>query len=269
MQHHKNRAHGFTLIEAIIAIALGGMIMTAILSIFVSFFHAWKPHQTPYQAFIEHVQQCTRFLQQEANSFESVIDVSALTTQALTTVHFRKENFYVLGAFRKAPIPFLRTLSAHPFFIAWVCDRSGLSLWIETPEIAKKRLTEGIETTGKTHIQKILLSPYVEKLEYGFWNSQKKQWEFAPDLTTYARRFLRKEPMGVRPNGLRITFRKDSWIETRFVHFSSLYAADIQKPVSFTDALNAKPKTDKKTPAKNPSTLPSSNNNTPTRRQKP
>lgn len=252
MQRRNHQTRGFTLIEAIIAIALGGMMMTAILSIFVSFFHAWKTRQTPYQIFVEHVQQCTRCLQQEANSFVGIVDSSSLTTQAIATVHLRKENLYVLGAFRKAPMPFLRTLSSHPFLVTWVCNRSGLFLWIESPEVVKKRFAEGIKTTSKTHIQKILLSPYVEKMEYGFWNSTKKQWEFAPNLTTYARQFLQKDPLGVRPNGLRITFRKDSWVETRFVYFSSLYAEETQKPIPFKDTLDASSKNnEQKSPDKN------------------
>ena len=51
--NRKNR--GFTLIEVVISLALSGLILTAMMSLFVGFVHAWQTQKTPYENFINHL----------------------------------------------------------------------------------------------------------------------------------------------------------------------------------------------------------------------
>ena len=92
------------------------------------------------------------------------------------------------------------------------------------PEVVKKRMSEGKESTGKTVTNSLILSPYVTKLEYAHCDREKNQWEFVASLDEYFSKFKKAISYG-RPDGIRLTFANNDWQVERFL----LLCNDIQR----------------------------------------
>ena len=115
---------------------------------------------------------------------------------------------------------------------------------VTTKEIAAKRLTEGVEATGKPKMQRLLVSPYVIKTEFGFFDPQSGKWQFVQNLDDYERRLMnnskkKDKKTWVRPDVVRFTFRKDDFSETRCLYLNNTYVTEMAEA-------SGKPSTDKK-----------------------
>ena len=243
MENRKRQ--GFTLVEVVVALGIGSVVLISVMSMLVFFMQAWRKEPTPYERFGDHVCQCMRFLQQEADTFSLVVDKEGVSTTFLTTVKLPKENTKTIGALKNRPLPFTQEVVSQPCWEALLCNSSGLFLIREEPEIANKRLTEGVEATGKTKTQRLLISPYVVKAEFGFFDPQTGKWQFVPNLDDYERRLVRDKKdkkTWVRPDVIRLTFRKDNLTETRFLYLNNAYVAEMA-------ATSGKQSTEKKAPA--------------------
>ena len=242
INEHKQR--GFTLVEVVVALGIGSVVLVSAMSMLVFFMRAWRTEPTPYERFCDHVQQCMRFLQQEADTFSVVVDKDGAATTFLTTVKLPKENVKTIGAMKNNPMPFTQGTSSQPCCEAFLVNSSGLFLVREEPEIVNKRLTEGVEATGKTKMQRLLVSPYVIKTEFGFFDPQSGKWQFVQNLDDYERRLMnnskkKDKKTWVRPDVVRFTFRKDDFSETRCLYLNNTYVTEMSEA-------SGKPSTDKK-----------------------
>lgn len=238
------KQQGFTLVEVVVALGIGSVVLISAMAMLVFFMQAWRTEPTPYERFCDHVQQCMRFLQQEADTFSVVADKDNVGTTFLTTVKLPKENIKTLGALKNTPMPFTQGASSQPCWETFLVNSSGLFLVREEPEIAAKRLTEGVEATGKTKTQRLLVSPYVIKTEYGFFDPQSGRWQFVQNLDDYERRLMnnskkKDKKTWVRPDIVRLTFKKDDFSETRCLYLNNMYVTEMAEA-------SGKPSTDKK-----------------------
>ncbi len=238
------KQQGFTLVEVVVALVIGSVVLISAMSMLVFFMQAWRTEPTPYERFCDHVQQCMRFLQQEADTFSVVADKDNVGTTFLTTVKLPKENVKTLGALKNTPMPFTQGASSQPCWETFLVNSSGLFLVREEPEIAAKRLTEGVEATGKTKMQRLLVSPYVIKTEFGFFDPQSGKWQFVQNLDDYERRLMnnskkKDKKTWVRPDVVRFTFRKDDFSETRCLYLNNTYVTEMAEA-------SGKPSTDQK-----------------------
>lgn len=226
------RQRGFTLVEVVVALGIGSVVLVSAMSMLVFFMQAWRKEPTPYERFCEHVGQCMRFLQQEADIFSPLVDQNGVSTSFLTVVKLPKENFKTIGVLRNAPMPFVQGASSQPCCEAFLLNSSGLFLIREEPEIANKRLTEGVEATGKTKVKRLLISPYVIKIEYGFFDPKSGKWQWVQNLDDYERRLMndkKNKKTFVRPDVVRLTFRKDDWTETRCWYLNNAYVTEMSE----------------------------------------
>ena len=224
------KRQGFTLVEVVVALGIGSVVLIAAMSMLVFFMQTWRKEPTPYERFCDHVQQCMRFLQQEADTFALVADKSGIATTFLTTVKLPKENVKTLGALKNTPMPFTQGTSSQPCWETLQVNSSGLFLVREEPEIAAKRLTEGVEATGKTKMQRLSVSPYVIRTEYGFFDPKSGKWQFVQNLDDYERRLMndkKNKKTWVRPDVVRLTFRKDDFSETRCLYLNNIYVTEM------------------------------------------
>lgn len=238
------KQQGFTLVEVVVALGIGSVVLISAMSMLVFFMQAWRTEPTPYERFCDHVQQCMRFLQQEADTFSVVADKDNVGTTFLTTVKLPKENVKTLGALKNTPMPFTQGASSQPCWETFLVNSSGLFLVREEPEIVAKRLTEGVEATGKTKMQRLLVSSYVTKTEFGFFDPQSGKWQFVQNLDDYERRLMnnskkKDKRTWVRPDVVRFTFRKDDFSETRCLYLNNTYVTEMAEA-------SGKPSTDKK-----------------------
>jgi prepilin-type N-terminal cleavage/methylation domain-containing protein len=238
------KQQGFTLVEVVVALGIGSVVLISAMSMLVFFMQTWRKDPTPYERFCDHVQQCMRFLQQEVDTFSVVADKDNVGTTFLTTVKLPKENIKTLGALKNTPMPFTQGASSQPCWETFLVNSSGLFLVREEPEIAAKRLTEGVEATGKTKMQRLLVSPYVIKTEFGFFDPQSGKWQFVQNLDDYERRLMnnskkKDKKTWVRPDVVRLTFRKDDFSETRCLYLNNTYVTEMAEA-------SGKPSTDKK-----------------------
>ena len=238
------KRQGFTLVEVVVALGIGSVVLISAMAMLVFFMQAWKTEPTPYERFCDHIQQCMRFLQQEVDTFSVAVDEGGASTSFLTIVKLPKENVKTLGALKNSPMPFTQGASSQPCWEALQVNSSGLFLVREEPEIASKRLTEGVEATGKTKMQRLLVSPYVIKTEYGFFDPQSGKWQFVQNLDDYERRLMnnskkKDKKTWVRPDVVRLTFRKDDFSETRCLYLNNIYVTEMAEA-------SGKPSTDKK-----------------------
>ena len=241
------RQQGFTLVEVVISLALGGLILTAIMSLFVSFVQVWQVKKTPYESFIEHVDNCTRFLYNRLNAFEMIPDKKTASSEAskdsnstkdtpakagndvsigcfhctkLTANNAILNGPWVLGMFSHKNLPFFPVIpsekSSIVYEIALALTANGLCLFLESPEIVKQHLSDGVEQTDKTVQKFFVLSPYVVSLEYAHFNSDKGLWEFAKSLEQYCKQFAEKG-FCQRPDGLRLKFKQEEFEAERFI----------------------------------------------------
>lgn len=228
----RKKGSGFTLIEVVVALFLGGLILTSIMSLLVGFLYAWENKKTPYELFVQHVDACMRFLDKELNTFVPIYQGKSVEYEAYQPVKLSfknksEQNIFAFGGLKQTPLFFVEDNAC----IAWrilFLSPEGLCLAIETPETVAKRLQEGVEATGKTVQQCFILSPYVNKLEYGILNEDRNTWEFATTIEQYAKLFPKKTDIG-RPHGLRVTFKQEDWELTRFISLKTIKKTDDKK----------------------------------------
>lgn len=242
------RPQGFTLVEVVISLALGGLILTAIMSLFVSFVQVWQVKKTPYESFIEHVDNCTRFLYDRLNAFKSISSdqpSSALQTEKKTDTpmgfHCIKlvpndailNGPWVLGMFTYKPLPFLHPSSAETssaiYVLALGLTRNGLGFILEAPEIIKQHLSDGVEHTDKTIQKLLILSPHVISLEYAHFRPENGLWEFTKSLEDYCKQFAEKN-FCQRPDGLRLKFKQEDFEVDRFILLRNDFESKAELP---------------------------------------
>ena len=232
---------GFSLVEVVISLALGGMILTAVMSLFSSFVQVWSVKKTPYQLFVDHVDNCVRFLQARLNNVIPIVANKKVEKQyahcvKISTRDKLQGEAWSLGLWEREALPFLRE---NYDISVCVLARMGenLCLVIEHPQKVERRMGEGIEVSQEVVRQYIVLSPFVTRIEYGHRDPVRGQWQFIQSFEAYCKQFGDKN-FQQRPEGLFLTFKKDEFEEKRFIAFNHIMGPT--QPISQKEWRNEK-----------------------------
>lgn len=215
------RTSGFTLVEVVISLALGGLILSSVMSLFVGFFQTWNAEKTPYEKFIDHIDNSVRFLQNQLNSTLPVVNRNQVQPRRYHCVKIvnkgmRMPSNWCLGILTSQSLPFSRKNNEVLMWQVLTFSDKGLGIMVEYPEIVNKRMAEGVENTGKTKMEFFLLSPYVKDMRYGHYDFDKENWEFTVSLEDYCKKFS-GEGFSQRPECIQLVFKKEDWEEKRCI----------------------------------------------------
>ena len=222
MPNCKHKLLGFTLVEVVISLALGGLIMTSVMTLFVSFVQVWESKETKYDQFIDEVNGCVRFLSNELKTLTLLPDSTISGNSKWQLMRLKNSEYtlnetIVLGCKRVTNFNICTKDTEGIKFVVLMHANEQLIFCYEEPEIVAKRMVEGIESSGNVKTSRLVLSPYLKKWEFGNFNFEKGTWEFFSNLEQYVQRFSSKKQPKVFPDGLLLTFVFEDTEEQRFI----------------------------------------------------
>ena len=222
MSNYRRKHAGFTLVEVVISLALGGLIMTSVMTLFVGFVQAWESKETKYDQFIEQIDGCVRFLSNELKTVmvlpeNKSIRESTWQLMRLQDAEYAQGERVVLGCKRICDFNITAKDNEGIKFVVLMHANEQLIFCYEEPEIVNKRMTEGIEASGNVKTNRWILSSCLKKWEFGHFDFEKGVWEFTSNLEQYLQRFVDKEQANVFPDGLLLTFTFEDVEEQRFI----------------------------------------------------
>lgn len=241
MLNYRRRYAGFTLVEVVISLALGGLIMTSVMTLFVGFVQAWESKETKYDQFIEQIDGCVRFLSNELKTVTvlpkgKAVESSAWQLMRLQESEYAQGERIVLGCKRVCDFNISAKDTEGIKFVVLMHLNEQLIFCYEEPEIVAKRMAEGVEASGNVKTNRWVLSSCLKKWEFGHFDFEKGVWEFTSSLEQYSKRFTDKKQTNVFPDGLLLTFTFEDVEEQRFIPLmnvidSSKLEADFRKGV--------------------------------------
>ncbi len=222
MLNYRRKNAGFTLVEVVISLALGGLIMTSVMALFVGFVQAWESKETKYDQFIEQIDGCVRFLSNELKTVTVLpkgrdVGSSAWQLMRLQEAEYAQGERIVLGCKHVCNFNISTKDTEGIKFVVLMHTNEQLIFCYEEPEVVAKRMAEGVETSGNVKISRWILSPYLKKWKFGHFDFEKGVWEFASSLEQYSQRFANKKQPSVFPDGLLLTFTFEDVEEQRFI----------------------------------------------------
>lgn len=222
MLNYKHKQTGFTLVEVVISLALGGLIMTSVMALFVGFVQAWENKETKYDQFIEEVNGCVRFLTNELKTItvlpgDKNSRRSAWQLMRLQDSEYVQGERIVLGCKRVCNFNICSKDNESFKFVVLMHANDQLIFCYEEPEIVAKRMSEGVENSGNTKVSRWVLSSCLKKMEFGHFDFEKGTWEFLANLEQYSQRFTNKKQQKSFPDGLLLTFVFEDAEEQRFI----------------------------------------------------
>ena len=221
-------SRGFTLVEVLIALTLGGIILTAATAHIVSLGQIWT-HDWSRRHYVHHKDSLTGLLTRTFREADS--GFSSQGTQG-KVAGFRWENppgestldDPLLRFYLKQPPPILISnppLASSIIGFLYHDEDEGLSLlWYPLIEV---RDGEPVEIEDVDDLYRTTLSPFVELIDYCYWDKDKEQWEVEEDP-------LEEDDKSVMPDFLKFTFRFDD------EHEDDEYVSYIPLPPSEKDA---------------------------------
>ncbi len=234
MLSFKHKFTGFTLVEVVISLALGGLIMTSIMALFVSFVQIWENKETNYDRFMDQVEGCVRFLSNELKTISGfpngkTIENSSWRLMRVNSSDYLQNEHIVLGCKRvNAFCPCNNDIKGMKFVVLMHIGEQ-LILCHEMPEVISKRMSEGVELAENVKINRWLLSNCLKKWEFGHFDLEKGMWEFTSSLEQYIQKFSNKREMDCFPNGLLLTFSYEDSEEKRFIPLMNVIDSSILK----------------------------------------
>lgn len=222
MLSFKHKFTGFTLVEVVIALALGGLIMTSIMALFVGFVQVWESKETNYDQFIEHVEGCVCFLANELKTISvfpngKAIEKSSWRLMRSSSSDYLQNEPIVLGCKRVNNFyPCSHDIKGLKFVVLMHVGEQ-LMLCYEMPELVAKRMSEGVEVSGDVKMDRWVLSNCLKKWEFGHFDVENGKWEFTSSLEQYVQKFSDKGKEDCFPDGLLLTFFYEDSEEKRFI----------------------------------------------------
>ena len=222
MLNYRRKNAGFTLVEVVISLALGGLIMTSVMALFVGFVQAWESKETKYDQFIEQIDGCVRFLSNELKTVTVLPEGkdairSAWHLMRLQDAEYAQGERIVLGCKRVCDFNICSKDSESIKFVVLMHANEQLIFCYEEPEVVAKRMADGVETSGNVKTNRWVLSSCLKKWEFGRFNFEKGVWEFTSNLEQYSKQFADKNQPNVFPDGLLLTFTFEDIEEQRFI----------------------------------------------------
>ena len=222
MLNYRRKNIGFTLVEIVISLALGGLIMTSVMTLFVGFVQAWESKDTKYDQFIEQIDGCVRFLSNELKTVAVLPDGKDMGNSAWQLMRLQETEYaqgerIVLGCKRVCDFNISAKGTEGIKFVVLMHANDQLIFCYEEPEIVAKRMSEGVEASGNVKTSRWVLSSCLKKWEFGHFDFEKGVWEFLSSLEHYSQRFADKKQTNIFPDGLLLTFVFEDVEEQRFI----------------------------------------------------
>ncbi|MDR1254963.1 MAG: prepilin-type N-terminal cleavage/methylation domain-containing protein [Puniceicoccales bacterium] len=230
------RCNGFTLLEVILALGLGGLILSTVMTLFVTFVQVWEENGDRKE-FLEHVDYCTHFLSTHLNAITPLIDKDGCKSQSFTVGKVRSEGMARDAAFGLAkqlrqPFLFLSS-NCGPCAIA-LCNvgHQLILLWQERL-LKQKRFGVGLEEDSTVVTCRCILSDCIKELQCGYLDLEKGTWSFKEWTDALRKSYDNQDKsLGQRPDGIRIVFNKNNYEEQRFIALLDAKMLQIQEPSS-------------------------------------
>lgn len=227
-QHKAHKSSAFTLLEVIMALSLSGLVLTGMMTLFVSFVQVWNGNDG-YQHFIQEVEGCTRFLQQKLNQPSPLNPKNKFSLQKLnlTGLNFTL-NTYSLAA--QVPHPWSiianATNNQGPCVLAITHHKNKLYLLWQMRQFEDNHFSDNLTEKNTVDTHKMLLCSILNNLQYAFLNEKTSKWTILSDgdLPLYLQNSKAKK----HPDALILQFKKDDWEETRIVDLRKTLPKDFQ-----------------------------------------
>ncbi|MDR2396520.1 MAG: prepilin-type N-terminal cleavage/methylation domain-containing protein [Puniceicoccales bacterium] len=230
------RCNGFTLLEVILALGLGGLILSTVMTLFVTFVQVWEENGDR-KAFLEHVDYCTHFLSTHLNEITSLIDKDGCKDQSFTVGKVKSEGIgrdAAFGLTKQLRQPFLFLSSGcSPCSIALCHVEHQLILLWQERLLKQKRFGVGVEEDSTVVTHRCILSDCVKELQCGYLDLDKGIWSFKGWTDALRKSYDNQDKsLGKCPDGIRIIFNKDNHEEQRFIALLDAKMFQISEPRS-------------------------------------
>jgi type II secretory pathway pseudopilin PulG len=223
----KTSSSAFTLIEALLALALGGVVITCAAMMLMTFMQLWLD-QEKGEDFTGQVENVTRFLTTYLRTPPAVPSekpVPALSFQNLDKDNVKPETGLAFW-FRELP-PFIENpkVKLRCPAIAQLSFKKDKGLYLIVQALPDKNLkapkasSEKAKAKNDLVTQTVLLSPLVVGLEYSDYNAESKQWKVSEKFESDAKDSKKM----VFPNYLKVTFKsKAGKVVTSYIYLRQM-----------------------------------------------
>ncbi len=188
------RIRGFTMVEVLMAMALGGLVLAAASALLVTLAQAWANRPATRDAFDAHVNGVAHFL----TAVLEEATLPAVTKQGDQAVDLQRPvgfsesdsplvHFYL----REAPPLFVwpKGVATRAHVYLYFDDREGLSfLWFSELQELEKNDEGRLEPEDEDELKKTLISPFCSEIYYCYYGEEDdgpddiKEWEIMEDL---------------------------------------------------------------------------------------
>ena len=188
------RKGGFSLVEVLLALSIGGMVLIAATALLVTISRAWANRPATRDAFDAHVNGVSHFL-------SAVLDEASLSSLALAKdkavdlqrpVGFSESDDPLIHFFlREAPplffSPYGSASRVHAYFLQ--DESEGLSLlWFSELQELEKNDQGRLEPEDEDELFKTLISPFCKEIFYCYYGDEDakpndiKEWDIKTEL---------------------------------------------------------------------------------------
>ncbi|MEC8043697.1 MAG: prepilin-type N-terminal cleavage/methylation domain-containing protein [Verrucomicrobiota bacterium] len=189
-----SRKSGFSMVEVLLAMAVGGLVLMAASSLLVTISQAWANRPATRDAFDAHVNGVAHFLSAvlEEATVPSLSKKGDQSVDLQRPVGFSESDAPLIHFYlREAPPLFVWpkgvATRVHAYF--HFDDRDGLSfLWFSELQELEKNDEGRMEPEDEEDLRKTAISPFVREIEYCYYGDEDdgpediKEWEIMEDL---------------------------------------------------------------------------------------
>ncbi len=229
-RHHQTLA-GFTLLEVILALGLGGLVLSTLMTVFVSFVQVWNEPEEQ-RSFFEHVENCTRILSIHLNDTTPLLAHDGCVGSQFTACKCNLNGLVLYGLAKQMAAPFLFCEDSYsPCAMLLGYDKHQLFWLWQGRALEQKRFGSGMEETQNVVTHKMILSECIKEIQCAYLDLEKGTWRFADWYDGLRKSVEGKREEGPCPEGLSITFEKNGWEEKRFVPLLRRHFYPLAKPL--------------------------------------
>lgn len=213
------RNEGFTLLEVVLALGLGGLILASVMTLFVTFIQVWNEDKER-RAFQDFVDSSVHFLTITLNAPLSTLEGDK-SKSTLRWKRLRKtaslRSTWVLAITLRKPPSFLKqsNVANGPMCLYLSHEEDKLFLgWQGRKLVENKFSFMGGEEQGAIE-GKFLLSNFVPELRYAYLDAKRESWRFENEPVMAKTK--NKQTLPKLPDALKIVLKKDGLEETRYI----------------------------------------------------
>lgn len=189
------RTQGFSLIEVLLALAVGGIVLMAASSLLVTIAQAWANRPATRDAFDAHVNGIAHFLAAVLEEATIPPEMNSKETEVIELarpVGFSERDDPLIKFYLKEAPPFFfwphgMASSVHAYL--WFDESDGLSfLWYSDLQEMEQGENGERQLADEDQLFKSLISPYFDEVYYCYYgdeddnSDEDKKWEILSDL---------------------------------------------------------------------------------------